>query len=83
MTTLQREIPADRISRVSGFDWTVSLLFLPLGLALAGPTAGAIGIHATLLAAVALIVVAAVGAMLTRPVRELHDSTSYSGGLSE
>ena len=71
VTALQREIPADRISRVSSFDWAVSLLFLPLGLALAGPTAGAIGIKATLLAAVALIVTAGVGALLTRPVRTL------------
>jgi MFS family permease len=72
VTTLQREIPEDRISRVSSLDWAVSFLFLPVGLALTGPLAGAIGIHATLMTAIALIVAAAVGAMLTRPVRELR-----------
>ena len=42
-TTLQRNIPAASLSRVSSYDWFGSLAFNPLGLALAGPVAAAIG----------------------------------------
>jgi len=42
-TILQREIPADRLSRVDSFDWLVSICFLPIGQAAAGPLADAIG----------------------------------------
>src|SRR5262249_11423873 len=36
-TTLQQQIPADKLSRVSAYDWMGSLAFFPLGLALTGP----------------------------------------------
>nr|MDQ3822889.1 MFS transporter [Actinomycetota bacterium] len=49
--TLQERIPGDVLSRVSSYDWLVSLVFMPLGFALAGPAADAIGLDATLLAA--------------------------------
>jgi hypothetical protein len=38
-TLQQREIPAERLSRVNSFDWMVSLIFMPVGQALAGPLA--------------------------------------------
>jgi len=47
-TTLQREIPADSLSRVSSYDWFGSLAFYPLGMALWGPLAAAIGIGTAL-----------------------------------
>ncbi|MCW2974075.1 MAG: transporter, partial [Thermoleophilia bacterium] len=34
--TLQREVPPDRLARVSAWDWMGSLALMPLGLALAG-----------------------------------------------
>ena len=37
-TLQQREIPAERLSRVNSFDWMVSLIFMPVGQALAGPS---------------------------------------------
>lgn len=49
--TLQEQIPTDVLSRVSSYDWLVSLVFMPLGFALAGPAADVIGLHATLVAA--------------------------------
>ncbi len=42
-TTVQTQVPARSLSRVSSYDWMVSLLFFPLGAALAGPLADAIG----------------------------------------
>ena len=50
-TTLQRSIPAGSLSRVSSYDWFGSLVFNPVGLALAGPVSAAIGTEATLLLA--------------------------------
>jgi len=32
-TVVQREIPAERLSRVSSFDWAISIVVMPLGLA--------------------------------------------------
>jgi hypothetical protein len=42
-TTLQQQVPARSLSRVSSFDWMVSLLFFPVGAAVAGPLADAFG----------------------------------------
>jgi MFS family permease len=48
-TTLQAHIPPARLSRVSAYDWLGSLIFSPVGYAVAGPLAAAIGTRATLL----------------------------------
>ena len=42
-TTMQQEIPQDRLSRVYSYDALGSFALIPLGLALAGPLAEAIG----------------------------------------
>jgi MFS family permease len=47
-TALQRHIPPERLSRVTAYDWFVSTAANPLGQAVSGPAAGAIGIDATL-----------------------------------
>ena len=47
-TTLQREIPAASLSRVASYDWFVSYAVYPIGLAIWGPLAEAIGIHTAL-----------------------------------
>jgi MFS family permease len=43
-TTLQEQIPAEALSRVSAFDLMGSLAFYPLGMAVAGPIAAVIGV---------------------------------------
>ena len=53
-TTLQAAIPNDVLSRVSSFDWLVSLVFQPAGFALAGPAADTFGRSETLWAAATL-----------------------------
>lgn len=46
--TLQRHVPGESLSRVSSYDWFGSLAFYPLGLAIWGPVAAAIGVSASL-----------------------------------
>jgi hypothetical protein len=47
-SALQRHIPGETLSRVSSYDWFGSLAFSPLGLAIWGPVAAAIGISVSL-----------------------------------
>jgi MFS family permease len=56
-TTLQQNVPAEALSRVSAYDWMGSTALRPLGLAIVGPIAGAVGVKETLLAAFALTMV--------------------------
>jgi MFS family permease len=71
-TMLQQHIPRDAISRVSSYDWMVSLIFQPIALAAVGPMSEAIGLRETLLVAAA-IGIAANGAVLLVPgVRRLE-----------
>ncbi len=56
-TTLQRKVPPEALSRVSAYDWMGSTALRPLGLAIVGPIAAAIGVKETLLAAFALTMV--------------------------
>ena len=53
-TALQREVPAEELSRVSSWDYVGSLALYPVGLAMAGPVAGAIGVSTTLYGAAGL-----------------------------
>jgi MFS family permease len=46
--SIQEQIPARAISRVSAYDFSVSLGLMPLGMAVCGPIAEAIGLYATL-----------------------------------
>jgi MFS family permease len=49
-TSIQEQVPPHAVSRVSSYDFTVSLGLMPLGMALAGPVAGELGLHTTLVA---------------------------------
>jgi MFS family permease len=71
-TMLQQHVPEHARSRVSSYDWLVSLVFQPLGFMLAGPLAEWIGFQWTLLGAVALGLVANLGVLLVRAVREVR-----------
>ena len=50
-SALQREIPSNRLARVSSVDWMASFAFMPIGLALTGPAVAAFGSTAVLLGA--------------------------------
>jgi len=57
VTTMQREIPADRLSRVSSYDALGSLVFTPVGLAVAAPVAIAVGLSGAFWIGAALLAV--------------------------
>jgi predicted MFS family arabinose efflux permease len=47
-TGIQRAIAPEKLSRVSAYSWMSAMVFLPLGYALAGPIAAAVGMSAYL-----------------------------------
>ncbi|AXE75896.1 MFS transporter [Streptomyces atratus] len=55
--SMQQMIPAEVLSRVDSYDWMLSTLAAPLGLALVGPLAAQTGNAQTLLIAAAMIVI--------------------------
>ena len=65
-TVFQREVPERAQSRVSSYDALGSFVFLPLGFAIVGPLAGAIGTEETLVAA-ALLEIACLTTILAIP----------------
>jgi MFS family permease len=70
-TSLQRHVAPAALSRVSAYDWFGSLAFQPLGLAIAGPLAAAIGTGSTLWLAAAGSLGIAVILVATPSVRGL------------
>ena len=76
LTEVQSRVPREALSRVMSYDAFGSLIFGPLGLALAGPLVVVIGIANTLFVAAA-VCCAAVAAMLLAPsVRGLRAMTT-------
>ncbi|KQZ18687.1 MFS transporter [Streptomyces clavifer] len=72
VTTIQREIPEESLSRVSSYDWFGSLAFAPFGLLVAGPAADSVGAGPALAACAVLIVLASAAALLSPAVRGLR-----------
>jgi MFS family permease len=72
MTALAERIPPDKLSRVSSYDWMVSLALLPLGYVLAGPLAGALGAVEVLLGGSVLAAIALALGLLPRQTRMLE-----------
>ncbi len=79
-TLQQREIPAERLSRVNSFDWMVSLIFMPVGQAAAGPLAEVVGVDTVLVAAALLIAVPCFAVLPLRGIR--HGPTLVSSPAS-
>jgi predicted MFS family arabinose efflux permease len=71
-TALVRHIPPQALSRVSSYDWLGSLALLPLGFAVAGPLAAALGARTVLGAGSAAALVMLALALLPRSTRELR-----------
>ena len=80
--TVQQQVPPEATSRISAYDWAAAVGLAPIGLALSGPIAGAIGVQETMrlgtvvgiLAALACLAVPAV-----RAVRRPPDAYAASG----
>jgi MFS family permease len=47
--SIQEQVPPQAVSRVSAYDFSVSMGLMPLGMAVCGPIADAVGLQATLL----------------------------------
>ncbi|MFI7134504.1 MFS transporter [Nonomuraea sp. NPDC050153] len=71
-TTMQREVPAESLSRVSSYDALGSMMFGPIGLLLAGQAADLFGTEETLLACAVIIVLSTLAALLAPGVRNLR-----------
>jgi MFS family permease len=69
---MQQNVPQDKLSRVSAYDALGSIVFVPLGLSLAGPVADAVGLTNALWGAGLLGTAATVSALGVRDVRELR-----------
>lgn len=72
VTALAERIPPEKLSRVSSYDWMVSLALLPLGYVLAGPLSHALGAVEVLLGGSALACLALAAGLLPRETRMLE-----------
>ena len=70
-TALQRKVPRDSLSRVSSFDAMGSLMFRPIGLAIAAPLSTLLGIENFIYILAAITVVAIVLPLFSSEVRNL------------
>jgi hypothetical protein len=75
-TSIQEQVPAHALSRVSSYDFTVSLGLMPVGMAVAGPIAAAAGLRATLVGFGVLGMLAALGWLAVPDVRRVRRPSS-------
>ncbi|MEU3986503.1 MFS transporter [Streptomyces sp. NPDC026672] len=75
MTALHQEIPEDKLSRVSAYDWFGSVSLLPVAMALTGPAEQAFGRGAALWGCSALVVLVTALVLLVPDVRNLTRRT--------
>ncbi|HST65669.1 MAG TPA: MFS transporter [Mycobacteriales bacterium] len=71
-TSLQTDLPRAALGRVNSIDWLGSMALYPVGFALVGPVARALGGSRTVLAGAALYAGAAALPLLRRDVREFR-----------
>lgn len=71
-TTVQQQIPGQMLSRVYAYDMLGSVALIPIGFAVAGPLADAIGTGATVYGAAALVLGATLPIFGVRDVRKLR-----------
>jgi len=75
-TTMQQEIPQEKLSRVYSYDALGSFVLIPLGYAVAGPVSEAVGTRATILGAAAISLTATLLVLLVRDVRTIERRAS-------
>lgn len=71
MTALHQEVPEEKFSRVSSYDWLGSIAMVPLATALAGPAEAAVGRSTALWACSGLIVLLTAAVLCVPDVRNL------------
>jgi hypothetical protein len=70
-TAMQQHIPQRALSRVYAYDMLGSIIFIPIGLSMAGPLADLFGTDATLYGFAGVIVAACVFMLASRDVRTM------------
>jgi MFS family permease len=70
-TVLQAEIPNETLSRVSSYDWAISLVFMPIGFAVWGPISESVGLDTTLVAAAAVVAGTKLQLLLVPEIRHM------------
>ncbi|OEJ37912.1 MFS transporter [Streptomyces agglomeratus] len=75
MTALHQEIPEEKFSRVSAYDWFGSVAMLPLATAVAGPVEGVVGRGTALWGCAALVVLVTAAVLFVPDVRNLTRRT--------
>ncbi|MCB5168669.1 MFS transporter [Streptomyces bambusae] len=80
MTTMHQEIPEDKLSRVSAYDWFGSVSMLPLATAVAGPVESAVGRTAALWGCAGLVVLVTSAVLLVPDVRRMTRRTDPVAG---
>jgi predicted MFS family arabinose efflux permease len=71
--TMARNIPSDKLARVSSYDVLGSVMAMPAGALIAGPLGAAIGASSAQYAAAAVIVVASALALIPREIRTFRN----------
>ncbi|WP_299536939.1 MFS transporter [uncultured Streptomyces sp.] len=72
MTAMHQEIPEEKLSRVSSFDWFGSVAMVPLATAVAGPVESLVGRSSALWGCSALVVLVTALVLLVPDVRNLR-----------
>jgi MFS family permease len=75
-TTMQQEIPQEKLSRVYSYDALGSFVLIPLGYAVAGPVSEVVGTRPTILGAAAISLTATLLVLLVRDVRTIERQAS-------
>jgi MFS family permease len=75
-TTIQERVPADVLARVSSFERMATFALMPLGMALAGPVAGLLGVGVTLWVSAGWLGVSTIFLLAIPSVRRLERATS-------
>ncbi|MGH3130466.1 MAG: MFS transporter [Gaiellaceae bacterium] len=81
-TVVQSHVPRDALSRVSSYDLMISVVFMPVGFALAGPVAAAIGEDATLVGAATLAVAANLAVIAVPDVWRIRTSPRAAAAVA-
>ncbi len=75
--TMARNIPPDKLARVSSYDVLGTVMAMPAGALIAGPLGAAIGISRAEYAAAAVIVLAAALALIPRDIRTIRSGDRH------
>ncbi|MGC1185361.1 MAG: MFS transporter [Candidatus Dormiibacterota bacterium] len=82
-TTMQEQIPQERLSRVSSYDAFGSFVFMPIGLAVAGPLSVWMGLRPAIWVALVVMTVPTLLVLLVRDVRTMPRRQSGLAGASQ